>query len=59
MSDITSVIKKAELKEGVSKAGSKYYFIELTLINKGTERIYLNNDSQFKWNNAIEMLGDK
>lgn len=58
MKDITDVISKVELKEGTSKAGSKYVYIEITLINKGTERIFLNNDSKFKWNNAVELLGE-
>lgn len=58
MKDITDVIQKVELKEGTSKAGSKYTYIEITLINKGTERIFLNNDSKFKWNNAVELLGE-
>lgn len=58
MKDITDVVSKVELKEGTSKAGSKYAYIEITLINKGTERIFLNNDSKFKWNNAVELLGE-
>ena len=41
MKDITDVISKVELKEGTSKAGSKYAYIEITLINKGTERIFI------------------
>lgn len=56
MSDITDAIQKVEIKEGTSKSGTKYTYIEITLINKGTERIFLNNDSKFKWNNAVEML---
>lgn len=54
--DITKVIKKAEICEGTSKSGSKYEFIKLTLINNGEERIFLNQDSKFKWNNAIDQL---
>lgn len=55
MKDITYVIDKVEMKEGTSKNGTKYSYIEITLINKGTERIFLNNDSRFKWENAVEL----
>lgn len=59
MSDITNVIKKVEFKKGISKSGSDYYYILITLINNGEERIFLNSDSKFKWDNAVSMLGEK
>lgn len=59
MNDIKQAIKTAEICEGTSKSGTKYYYVKLTLVNNGTERIFLNNDSKFKWDNAIQMLGNK
>ena len=55
MKDITAVIESVQLKKGVSKAGTEYTYIEIQLINKGTEKIFLNADSRFKWDNAVEM----
>lgn len=59
MQDIKDAIKEVNFCEGTSKSGSKYYFIKLVLINGGEERIFLNNDSKFKWDNAVSLLENK
>lgn len=58
MTDITDVIKKVELGQGTSKSGTQYTYVQITLINDGEERIFLNSDSKFKWVNAVELLKD-
>lgn len=59
MNDIKNAIKSVEFCEGTSKSGTKYYYIRISLINNGEERIFLNNDSKFKWDNAVQMLENK
>lgn len=57
--DITKAIKKVEIKTGYSKANqSPYDYVEITLINEGTHRVFLNADSKFKWNDAIKKISD-
>lgn len=56
--DITNVIEKAEIIDAISKNGTKYNYIKLTLINKGEVRINVFGDSKFMWNNAIELLNE-
>ena len=57
--DITKAIKKVGVKTGFSKANQMPYdYVEITLINDGTHRIFLNADSKFKWNDAIKKISD-
>lgn len=54
--DLKGAVKKLVLKQGVSKEGNGYYYLELSFNNGYSKRIFLNSESQFAITNAIDVM---
>lgn len=56
--DLTDSIKLLTVKQGKSKEGTDYYYLELTFINGFTKRIFVNSTESFGFLNAFQSLQD-
>ena len=55
--DLKGIISKIEVVQGTAKdSGNIYYAIELSFINGYKKRLFLKNEEQFCWANAIDIL---
>lgn len=54
--DITKALRKMIVRNGTSKDGNAYEFIELEFINGFTTRIYANSQNEFGYLNAIQTM---
>ena len=56
--DLTDSIKLLTVKQGKSKEGTDYYYLELTFINGFSKRIFVNSTESFGFLNAFQSLQD-
>lgn len=54
--DLTDSIKLLTVKQGKSKEGTVYYYLELTFINGFTKRIFVNSTELFGFINAFQNM---
>lgn len=54
--DLTDSIKLLTVKQGKSKDGTDYYYLELTFINGFSKRIFVNSTESFGFLNAFQSL---
>lgn len=55
--ELKGIIASVEVFQGTAKeTGSPYYAIDLKFINGYSKRLFLKQDEQFAWVNAIEQL---
>ena len=54
--DLTDSIKLLTVKQGKSKEGTDYYYLELTFINGFSKRIFVNSTESFGFLNAFQSL---
>lgn len=55
--NLKDIISGIQVVQGTAKdSGNIYYCIELNFINGYSKRLFLRNEEQFAWVNAIETL---
>lgn len=54
--DLTDSIKLLTVKQGKSKEGTDYFYLELTFINGFTKRIFVNSTESFGFINAFQTM---
>lgn len=54
--DLTDSIKLLSVKQGKTKDGTDYLYLELAFINGFTKRIFVNSSEMFGFLNAFQSL---
>lgn len=54
--DLTDSIKLLTVKQGKSKEGTDYYYLDLSFINGFSKRIFVNSSEMFGFLNAFQSL---
>lgn len=54
--DLTKVIKRVDVRQGQTKEGQIYYYINIALINGYEKRLFLKTEENFCWTNAFDLL---
>lgn len=54
--DFKDAIRSIQVKQGTSKEGSPYTYIELSFINNYSKRIFMNDEMKFAIFNSIDTM---
>lgn len=55
--NLKDIITDVQVVQGTAKdSGNIYYAIEISFINGYKKRLFLKNEEQFAWTNAIDQL---
>lgn len=54
--NIIKVLKSLDIKQGTSKEGSSYLYLDLVFNNGYAKRVFINNESMFAIRNAVDLM---